>query len=173
MFGLSKGKMSITIQKTNYVPGDTISGNVAFTLKKPVKAKEVSVSLIGEEVTTGGGGTVGWGGGRTSSSGVGMMGGGAGSTKIERIYDFKQQLDGEKEYSEGREYQFQIGIPADILGVGPQMPEGALGQVLKVGQTIAAITGAVSRQRLQWYLLAKLDIPGGLDISKKVDITIG
>jgi hypothetical protein len=171
VFGLDKGKINITIQKTNYAPGDTISGTVALTLKKPVKAKEVSISLVGEEVTTGGGGKVGWGGGRTSG-GVGTMGGG-GSTKIERIYDFKQQLDSEKEYSQGGEYHFEIKIPADILGMGPQMPEGALGQVLKVGQTVAAITGAISRQRLQWYLLAKLDIPGGLDISKRVDITIG
>ena len=173
MFGFSKGKIDIAIQKSHYAPGDIISGNVALTLKKPVKAKEVSTSLIGEEITTGGGGKVGWGGGRTSSSGVGMMGGGAGSTNIERIYDFKQQLDGEREYSEGREYQFQIGIPADILGVGPQMPEGVLGQVVKVAQTLGTITGATPRRRLQWYLLAKLDIPSGLDISKKVDITIG
>ena len=101
------------------------------------------------------------------------MGGGAASSGIERIYEFKQQLDGEKEYSEGREYHFEMKIPADILGMGPQTPRGKLGQVLKVGQKVAAITGAVSRQRLQWYLLAKLDIPGGLDVSKKVDITIG
>lgn len=171
MFGFGKGKIDITIQKTNYVPGDTISGNVALTLKKPVKAKEVSISLVGEEVTTGGGGKVGWGGGRTSG-GVGTMGGG-GSTKIERIYDFKQQLDSEKEYSQGGEYHFEIKIPADILGMGPQTPEGKLGQVLKVAQTVATFTGAISRERIQWYLLAKLDIPGGLDISKKVDITIG
>ena len=171
MFGFGKGKIDITIQKSNYVPGDTISGNVALTLKKPVKAKEVSISLIGEEITTGGGGKVGWGGGRTSG-GVGTMGGG-GSTKIERIYDFKQQLDSEKEYSQGGEYHFEIKIPADILGMGPQTPEGKLGQVLKVAQTVATMTGTISRRRLQWYLLAKLDIPGGLDISKKVDITIG
>ena len=169
MFG--KGKIDIAIQKTNYAPGDTISGNVALTLKKPVKAKEVSISLIGEEITTGGGGKVGWGGGRTSG-GVGTMGGSR-STKIERIYDFKQQLDSEKEYSQGGEYHFEIKIPADILGMGPQMPEGRLGQVLKVVQTAAAMTGTISRRRLQWYLLAKLDVPGGLDISKKVDITIG
>jgi len=170
MFG-SKGKINITVQKTNYAPGDTISGDVALTLKKPVQAREVSIFLIGEEITTGGGGKVGWGGGRTSG-GVGTMGGG-GSTKIEHIYDFKQQLDSEKEYSQGGEYHFEIKIPADILGMGPQMPEGRLGQVLKVVQTAAAMTGAISRRRLQWYLLAKLDVPGGLDISKKVDITIG
>ena len=176
MFG-SKGKISVSIQRTNYAPGDTISGNVALTLKKPVNAREVSVSLIGEQVTTGGGGTVGWGGGRTSGMGKtwggGTMGGGAASSGIERIYEFKQQLDGEKEYSEGREYHFEMKIPADILGVGPQMPEGALGQVVKVAQTLGTITGATPLRRFQWYLLARLDIPGGLDISKKVDITIG
>ena len=171
MFGFGKGKINITIQKTNYTPGDTISGNIALTLKRPVKAREVSISLIGEEITTGGGGTVGWGGGRTW--GKGTVSGGHGSTEIERIYDFKQQLDSEKEYSEGKEYGFEIKIPADILGMGPQTPEGKLGQVLKVAQTAAAITGTIPRRRLQWYLLAKLDIPGGLDISKKVDITIG
>jgi hypothetical protein len=169
MFG--KGKIDIAIQKTNYAPGDTISGNIALTLKKPVKAKEASISLIGEEIATGGGGTVGWGGGRTWGS-VGTKGGGGGAT-IERVYNFKQQLDGEKEYSEGREYQFEMKIPADILGMGPQTPEGKLGQVLKVAQTAAAMTGAIPFQRIQWYLLAKLDVPGGLDITKKVDITIG
>jgi len=170
MFG-SKGKINITIQKTNYAPGDTISGNVVLTLKKPVNAREVSISLIGEEITTRGGGTVGWGGGRTW--GEGTMGGGDRAPTIERIYDFKQQLDGEKEYSEGREYRFEMKIPADILRMRPQMPEGKLGQALKVGQTVAAITGAIPSRRLKWYLSAKLDIPGGLDISKKVDITIG
>jgi len=51
--------------------------------------------------------------------------------------------------------------------------EGKLGQVLKVAQTAATITGAIPFQLIKWYLLAKLDIPGGLDISKKVDIAIG
>ena len=170
MFG-SKGKINISIPKTNYVPGDTISGNVSLTLKKPVKAREVSVSLIGEQITTGGGGTVGSGGGRTW--GKGTVSGGHGSTEIERVYNFKQQLDGEKEYSEGREHQFEMKIPADVLGKGSQEPEGKLNQALKVARTIATVTGTIPHERLQWYLLAKLDIPGGLDISKKLDITIG
>jgi len=174
MFG-SKGKINVAIQKTNYAPGDIISGNVTLTLNKPVQAREASISLIGEEITTGRGGTVGWSGGRTVGKtwGPGTMSGGDVSPTVQRVYDFKQQLDGEKQYSEAREYRFEMKIPADILGMGPQTPEGALGQVVKVGQTVAAITGAVPRRRLQWYLLAKLDIPGGLDVSKKVDITIG
>jgi hypothetical protein len=160
MFG--KGKINIAIQKSHYAQGDIISGNVALTLKKPVKAREVSISLIGEQITTRGGGIVG--GGQTSTT-----------TQRTSIYDFKQQLDSEKEYSQGRKYHFEIKIPANTLSMRPQISEveGKLGQVLKVAQTAATMTGAIPFQRIKWYLLAKLDIPGGLDISKKADITIG
>jgi hypothetical protein len=166
MFG--KGKINIAIQKSHYAPGDIISGNVSLTLKKPVKAREVSISLIGEHKST-----------QTAPQFGGPMGGGGMSmsttTKTVRIYDFKQQLDGEKEYSQVGEYRFEIKIPADTLSMSPQISEmeGKLGQVLKVAQTAATMTGAIPFQRIKWYLSAKLDIPGGLDISKKVDITIG
>jgi hypothetical protein len=164
MFG--KGKINIALQKTHYAPGDIISGDVALTLKKPVKAREVSISLIGEHKAT-----------QTGLGVGGPMGGGGMSmsttTRTVRIYDFKQQLDSEKEYSQGREYHFEMKIPADTMSMRPLMPEGKLGQVLNVAQTAAAMTGAIPFQRIKWYLLAKLDIPGGLDINKKVDITIG
>jgi hypothetical protein len=160
MFG--KGKINIAIQKTGYAPGDTISGNVALTLKKPVRAREVSISLIGEQKNTRVGGMVGSGDMSTTTQRI-------------RIYDFKLQLDSEREYSQGQEYRFEIKIPADILSTKPQMPElgGKLGQGLKVAQAAAAITGAIPLQQTKWYLLAKLDIPGGMDIKKTADITIG
>jgi hypothetical protein len=164
MFG--KGKINIALQKTHYAPGDIISGDVALTLKKPVKAREVSISLIGEHKAT-----------QTGLGVGGPMGGGGMSmsttTKTVRIYDFKQQLDSEKEYSQGREYHFEMKIPADTMSMKPLMPEGKLGQVLNVAQTAAAMTGAIPFQRIKWYLLAKLDVPGGFDVSKKVDITVG
>lgn len=166
MFG--KGKIDIAIQKSHYAPGDIISGNVALTVKKPVKAREVSISLIGEhkttQTTTGVGGPIGSGGMSMSTA-----------TRTVRIYDFKRQLDSQKEYSQGGEYRFEIKIPADTLSMRPLTSdvEGKLGQVLKAAQTAAAMTGAIPFQRIRWYLLAKLDIPGGLDINKKVDITIG
>ena len=164
-----KGKINISIQKFNYAPGDTISGNVALTLKKPVKAREVSISLIGEQLITSREKESGWGiGGYSSSSSVNM-------DRV-HIYDFKQQLDSEREYSEGQEYYFfEIKIPADIMGGAPQTPEVQikLGQVPEAVQTAKAMTGTVPSSPIKWYLLAKLDIPRGLDISKQVDITIG
>jgi hypothetical protein len=160
MFG--KGKINIAIQQTSFNLGDTISGRVALALKKPVKAREANVSLIGEQKTTQRKGMVG---------GQGM----STTTQTIRIYDFKLQLDGEKEYNQGQEYRFEIKIPADILNAKPQMPElgGRLGQGLKVAQAAAAMTGVIPLQQTRWYLLAKLDIPGGMDIKKKADITIG
>jgi len=151
MFG--KGKIDIAISKTNFAPGDKISGNVMLTLKKPVKAREASISLIGEQTTTRGG--------ITSPQQ---------SKSTNRIYDFKHRLDGEKEYSNEAKYDFEIKLLEDILSRQPQMPQvsGALGQGLKIAQ---AITGAGVWS--SWYLLARLDVPGGMDINKKVQITVG
>src|SRR4030043_1494025 len=53
MFG--KGRIDIIIPKTSFSPGDTISGNVVLAMKKPVKAREVNISLIGEQTATKGG----------------------------------------------------------------------------------------------------------------------
>ena len=100
MFG--KGKIDITITKTNFAPGDKISGNVVLTLKKPVKAREASISLVGEQTTTRGGIT------STEQS-----------KSTQRIYDFKHKLDGEKEYSGEVKYDFEIKLPADILSRQP------------------------------------------------------
>jgi len=147
---IAKGKIAISIQRFNYAPGDTISGNVALTLKKPVKAREVSILLVGEQQITQEQYT------ESRSIIFGHKKSRGTSTNTESVYEFKQQLDGEKEYSQGQEYYlFEIKIPADILDKEVQM------------------TGAIQSFPAMWYLVAKLDIPGGLDISKRVQITIG
>jgi hypothetical protein len=161
MFGLGKGSINISIQRVNYAPGDLISGNVSLTVKKPVRARETSISLISEQKVT-----------RQvrSTSGPGM----ARETQTIRIYDFKQQLDGEKEYSQPGEYRSEIRIPADILGAKTPTPEltGGLATGLRIAQQLGAMTGAFPSQHTKWYLQAKLDIPGGFDVLKNADITI-
>jgi hypothetical protein len=160
MFG--KGRINITLDRTYFNPGDIISGSITLTLKKPVEARSISVSMIGEY--------------RSRHSSIGMGGKGMSTTRERyRIYDFKQELDGEREYTSGQEYNFEIKVPADILSMSPRLPEldGAVGQGLKIVQTAAILTGAMRRIQTKWYLLAKLDISGGMDIRKKADITIG
>lgn len=173
MFG-SKGKIDIVIQKFNYAPGDNISGNVALLLKKPVNAREMSISLVGEQLITNTedirrNGFIMGDGARNRGTMMPMMGRRRGregmmigtrrekstTTDRVRVYNFKQQLDSEKEYSQGQEYYFfEMKIPTDILDMRPQA------------------TGPVQSYPIKWYLLAKLDIPGRPDISRKVDITI-
>jgi hypothetical protein len=168
MFGLSKGRVSISVQKTSYAPGDVISGSVVLILKAPVKARGVSISLIAEQ----------WVVSRyeQSSRGISLEGTGrakstSASKQKRRIYDFKQLLDSETEYTDEREYRFEIKIPADI----PRMPgrEGEARRASKMGQAVAAMTNLTRSSPIKWYLLAKLDILRGLDISRKVEITIG
>ncbi len=162
MFG--KGKIEIALQRSSFAPGDTISGNVILKMKKPVTARNLSISLIGEHKTR-----------RVSGGMMGNRNHRSTSTHTMRIYDFKHELDGEKEYSEGREYAFEIKVPEDILSAKPGMPQagGMLGQGLKIAQSAAAMTGAIPFQQTRWYLLAKLDIPRGLDVRKRADVIIG
>ena len=154
MFG--RGKIDISIQKTRYAPGDTIAGSVNLTLKNQVKARGITISLMGEYTTEVAG--------KRSIDGVMVrarrwqtsetiaLSRQAGPTydvghKTEhvRICTFNEQLDGEGEYSQSRRYEFKIKIPTDT-------PDSSA---------------------VKWYLLAKLDIPRGRDVTKKVRIKIG
>jgi hypothetical protein len=159
MFG--RGKIDMSIQKTRYIAGDTISGSVTLTLNKPVKAREMTISLIGEYKTTVikrrdlvlGSSRLG-GSLRDRSRGMLMSDATRKSApqyelrkseKTVNICGFNQQLDGEIEYSQLKEYRFRIKVTTD-------MPTSSV---------------------VNWYLLAKLDIPHERDITKKVPITIG
>ena len=159
MFG--RGKIDISIQKTSYQPGDTISGAITLTLNKPVKAREMTLSLIGEYITVVTDRVIGpvpavrpkggllWTRGPMLQSDeirkIEPIHHYKKSTENVRIYGFKEQLDGEIEYNQSKEYRFRIKITTD-------MPTSS---------------------NVNWYLLARVDIPHGRDITKKVRITIG
>ena len=150
MFG--RGKIDISIQKTSYAAGDTISGSVNLTLKKPVEAREMTLSLVGEyktKIATRGGLVRGaekaqrWSISEWKTSSEPMQN--VGTRKVGVHFSaFKEQLGGEGEYSQSRRYDLRIKIPTDTP----------------------------SSSTVKWYLLAKLDIPHGLDVTKKLRITI-
>ncbi len=149
----SKGNIDIAVPKTNFETDEVISGIATLEMKKRSKAKDLTISLIGEQRVTERRGT-------------------NRSTRTVRIYDFEQQLGGEQEYEGSGTYTFEIKIPKDVLGQQPQMPQldGALGTALNIAQSL---TGMGATKRTSWYLLARLDIPWAVDITEKVQITIG
>ena len=49
---IGKGKIDIAIPKTNFNPGEVISGIVTLTMKKTAKARKFTISLIGEQKIT-------------------------------------------------------------------------------------------------------------------------
>lgn len=148
MFG--KGKIDIAVPKTNFVAGEIISGIATLNMKKRAKASDFTISLICEQK-------------------IKEMRGTSRSTRTDRIYEFEQQLDGEKEYEGSGTYPFEIKIPEDVLCQQPQL-EGTLGTALGIAQSL---TGMGATKRTSWYLLARLDIPWGVDTKEKVQITIG
>ena len=87
--------------------------------------------------------------------------------KTDRVifHSFTLSLDGEKEYSGRTEYDFAINVPQNIA---PKTPEGTLGTVLNVMQFASG-----NQKRIDWFLNASLDIPGGFDVSKLVQINVG
>src|SRR3989338_8538345 len=99
MFGLGKGSIEIQLEKYNFSPGETINGKVFLKIKKQEKAKAVIIRLIGEQ----------------KSSNFSTVQKTNVKTRKQYIYDFKQQLDSEKEYSGEFNYNFQIKIPQNIL----------------------------------------------------------
>ena len=146
VFGFGKGKIEVFLEKYNFSPGEIIRGRISLKLKTPVQAKALKVGLVGEKATTEFG--------RKSTS----------QSKT-HFYNFEMPLDGEKEYVEG-EYNFEIKIPANVLQT--PSPGGAVGDIVKGIQLLSG-----KDVKISWYVIAKLDIPLGFDVSKKVQVNIG
>jgi len=148
IFGFQKGKIDIKLPKFNYSAGETIEGSVVLELKKPISAKELSISIIAEQT-------------------VSQISGRRRSSRRTRVFDFKQPLDGEKEYpiNQPLSYPFQIKLSDDLLAKQPN-PGGGLGTAVKVLQTISGTSS-----RTDWYLIARLAV-SGFDVAKKVQINI-
>lgn len=147
MFGFGTRKIDLQISKYDFSPGEIIQGSISLNVKKQTKAKAVTLRLVGQQKTT-----------KFSSTPNAIP-----QTKKAYIYDFKQPLDGEKEYLGEYHYNFQIKIPENILG----SLTTAFGSVLKSAEMLLG-----QSSQIKWYLIASLDIPWGIDTSKKVQITI-
>ena len=144
----SKGKIEIILDKSNYSQGDTITGKINLTIKKPIKSKALSIRLVAIGIVSG----------EIRKGAIKPYG--KSQVKDEtKIFDFKQPVEGTKEYQPGQElnYDFKIKIPKD----------------LEKSPRLGPIIGAEDNQTttIKWNLIADLDITG-INISKKIPVNI-
>ncbi len=147
----SKGKIEINLTNFQFSPGDVIEGDVVLKLKKPVQAKALKVGLIGIYQNT--------------NYGKSPKGYSRSSTKS-YAFEFRQPIDGEKEYPSGdTSYHFKLKIPQDLLS-SRAFGDGALGTIVK---SVQILSGNISS--IKWYVEANLDMKG-FNISRKVQVNI-
>ncbi len=159
-----KDQIQIALDKYAYAPGDTIKGNVNLQLKRAVRAKKLTVSLIGLRII------------RESGLAVGpvRVGNQGPQTRTYTIYNFEIPLDGEAAYFHEM-YPFEIKIPMDILQSAQQNFHSTLSGL---GKTLVEITQVMEQLRLadvrvEWSVEAKLAIPLKIDVvgSQKIVIS--
>ncbi|MFH1290750.1 MAG: hypothetical protein ABIH92_05060 [Nanoarchaeota archaeon] len=149
----SKGKIKIGLTHFQFSPGDTIEGKISLNLKKPVEAKALKVGLVGIYKNTKYG--------RSGSGGLSR------SSRSGYAFEFRQPLDGEKEYPASEKiYDFKLKIPKDLLS-SRALGNNMLGTLVKSAQILS---GNISS--IRWYVVANLEMKG-FDISKKVQVNIG
>jgi hypothetical protein len=171
-----KGTIDIVLDKQTYSFGDTVTGKVRLKLDKPVHAKALVVTIYATEKVYGSGAMGGSlvMGAAMSRNPMAMMNTGMRQTK-ETLYNFKLNLDSEKEYgTEPLEYPFELKIPANNSNVQPAQQ----GNAAPGGAAVSMLSNPMSQMMFQtgiamWYIKAELDIPLSLGVSKTVQLNVG
>ena len=144
-------KIEIKINKSNFSGGEVIDGVLTLQLGKPIKARELRIEMFCER--------------KSSAASIGSRRRTGSNTQ--RLFEFKQHLDDDKQYPASDQplvYPFKIKLPNDI-NFDPKL-SGIAGTALDIMKAMGGVGKPV------WYLNAVLDIPMGLDVSKKIQINV-
>ncbi len=143
MFGFGKGKVELALSSTNPAFGEVITGTASMQLKSQQQARGFTVQLLAERSVT-----------RSEY----RNGKHYNNTQTETVYKAEQQLGGEGQYgTQPYQFNFQFKLPQQS-----EIP-GASGGFWN------ALSGV---SKPTWYVVAKLDIPGGMDVDKKVKLSV-
>ena len=139
------GTLDLQIAKSSFKPGDAVDGRVKLSLAKPVKARRLVVSLIGEEwvyITCGGGKN------RTIYE------------KKIRLHDESIELSGDVTYrAVEKDFKFKL-------------PENAPPTILLMPETFGSRIEHMEGTGLRWMVEVKLDIPLGKDMNAEKEIFV-
>ena len=135
VLGIAEGAIGLRLDGNTFSSGQKISGTVALSLGQPKKARELRVEFYGEI---------------RRSSGR--------HSHVERIFQARQALSGERTYNPRETIPFEIAVPA---GIDFRVPEGILGTLMNF-----------MVPRPAFYVHATLDVPNEFDMNKRVMVSI-
>ena len=154
VFGLFEGKIDLKIAKTNFAFGEVISGELVLNLKKPKKARQLRVALQATERRTNFSTNISTG--KTTPREQDVI-----------IFSTEAIVGGEKEYPVGEaRYSFSVQAPQQ-LSTSPN-PLGTM----RIGPISTQGFMASFGKRIRWELKASLDVPGSVDVSKNVQVSV-
>ncbi len=147
-----RGSIKLSLPRTAFNPGDTITGSFDLHTKKPIQGNKLIVSLIGVQIT------------RTSGSSRS----GSGGSRSQEIYRDEKLIEDAKEYPAGHtaKHEFEIAAPNTTA---PEFLNSTLGKTLS---TALRVLGN-RRIRLKWKIEVRLDAKGvDLATSRRVLINM-
>jgi len=149
VFGIGEGKVAITLAKTIFAPGETIRGKARLEIDVPKQARALRLELYREEQR------------RTSHMGAG--GATHHSSSRQKTVEFSKPLGGEKLYTPGEEYEFELAAPSGTAALN--LPASPISGIVSA---LAAYALPVPR----YYVAVVLDLPMSKDISGRAQIQI-
>jgi len=137
VFGLfeNNGSLDLRVDGASFAPGQKITGTVVLKLAKTMQARGLRMAFYGTVPHS--------------------------RHSVRRILQVTQLLSGEKPYSPGEAYTFELPVPQPIEY---QLPEGGAWDL------VAGM--AVQPRPRGWYVQATLDIPKAADLNSVVQIAV-
>lgn len=150
LFG--NGKMEIELSRHRFGAGEMIEGSVSFKLDEPLAARALIVGLRAKQRV------------RSRRMQNGQM---TSSEETRTVYEFKNELSGERTYSSGTK-AFALTVPQDALKYETQAPDGIIGDIARA----ASFFAGESRSPVEWEVFGLIDIPWKVNVKKSVAITV-
>ncbi|VVC01033.1 Uncharacterised protein [uncultured archaeon] len=135
VLGIGEGKVELILDKGAYVAGDPVKGKVTITLNQPLAARELRAEFFGEIE-------------RHSGK----------HRHIDRIFEVHKVLGGEKTYSSGEAFDFELVTPVNAVAPKPQ------------GVVMGVLSMFTPTPR--WYVKVSLDMPMKFDINKRIQVQL-
>ncbi|MFA6328472.1 MAG: hypothetical protein WCY41_03430 [Candidatus Micrarchaeia archaeon] len=135
VFGIAEGSLELHLAGNTFASGQKITGTIFLQPNQPKKARELRVEFYGEVR-------------RRSGK----------HSYIERVFQVRQRLSGEKTYNRGETFPFELTVPD---GIAYREPKGIIDSIMSF---------AVSRPT--FYVHATLDVPNEFDMNTRAMVSI-